>query len=136
MTKVVKNSCYGGFSLSPEAEIEYLRRKRGEAHAYEKAGDPRGKFAAISLAEYEWGTQQYLTHVDNGWYTDELEGHFSGRQLERDDPLLIEVIEDLGADNASGEHADLTIVEIPGGVDWEIDDYDGAETIRETHRTW
>ena len=32
--------------------------------------------------------------------------------------------------------AELAIVEIPDGIEWEIDDYDGIETIAETHRTW
>ncbi len=32
--------------------------------------------------------------------------------------------------------ASLRVVEIPDNIDWEIDDYDGVETIREVHRSW
>lgn len=53
----------------------------------------------------------------------------------RSDPKLVEVVERLG-DRASGSCARLRVVEIPDGVSWEIDDYDGRETVRESHRSW
>lgn len=37
---------------------------------------------------------------------------------------------------ASGKCAELKVIEIPDGVDWEIDDYDGIETVHEKHRSW
>lgn len=48
---------------------------------------------------------------------------------------LIQVIEELGED-ASGTCAKLVIVEIPDDVIWEIEEYDGWETIEEVHRSW
>lgn len=39
-------------------------------------------------------------------------------------------------DEASGRLAELEVVEIPDGTDWEIDDYDGVETIHEKHQSW
>jgi len=30
----------------------------------------------------------------------------------------------------------LKIIEIPEDVDWEVDEYDGLETIHEKHRSW
>lgn len=54
---------------------------------------------------------------------------------DRADPKLVEVVERLG-DRANGAHASLRVVEIPDGIDWEIDDYDGVETVREKHRSW
>ena len=56
-------------------------------------------------------------------------------EVKRDDPMLIRVIEELG-DKASGKYADLKIVEIPDGVQWQIDEYDGNEWVAEQHRTW
>jgi len=32
--------------------------------------------------------------------------------------------------------ADLKIVEIPDGTNYEIDEYDGNEHVAEVHRTW
>ena len=55
--------------------------------------------------------------------------------LDRADPKLVEVVEKLGVD-ANGRNALLKVVEIPDDVTWFIDDYDGIETIRETHRVW
>lgn len=57
------------------------------------------------------------------------------RGKERTDPLLIQVVEELG-DKASSRYANLKIIEIPDGIDWEIDEYDGLETIHEVHRSW
>ena len=53
----------------------------------------------------------------------------------RTDPLVIQVVKKLG-EKANGEHAELAIVEIPRGVEWEIDEYDGVETVEEKHRSW
>ena len=56
----------------------------------------------------------------------------------RTDPILIQVIEELGTE-ASGKSAFLKIVEIPDDVKWYISqpyDYDGNEIIVEAHRSW
>jgi hypothetical protein len=60
---------------------------------------------------------------------------FHDRDIARDDPYLVAVVEELG-DRANGRHAELKIVEIPAEVDWEITEYDGNEAIAEKHRTW
>ena len=51
-------------------------------------------------------------------------------------PDLIAAIEAVGVEKASGELAKLEIVDIPDGISWEIDEYDGLETVHETHRSW
>jgi hypothetical protein len=56
--------------------------------------------------------------------------------LDRDDPDLIEAVEFVGLEKASGELADLSIVSIPDDVEWTIEEYDGIEWIAESHRTW
>lgn len=58
-----------------------------------------------------------------------------GDEIGRDDPALIEAIEELGVDRA-GDHNMIKIVEIPEDVSWEIQDYDGIEWVAEKHRTW
>lgn len=55
--------------------------------------------------------------------------------IKRDDPNLVEVIEELG-EKANGVCADLKIVEIPDDVKWVIDEYDGLEQVAEKHRIW
>jgi len=64
------------------------------------------------------------------------EASFSYYDIERDDPHLIQTIEELGEASASGPLAELKIVEIPDDVQWEIHDYDGMESIHEKHRVW
>lgn len=56
--------------------------------------------------------------------------------LQRDDHRLVQMLEELGSEAASGEFAELAIVEIPDDVDWVIDEEDGAEWVAETHNTW
>lgn len=54
---------------------------------------------------------------------------------DRSNPLLVEVVEKLG-DSASGDLSSLEVIEIPDDVEWQIEEYDGAEWIAEKHRTW
>ncbi len=54
----------------------------------------------------------------------------------RTDPALIECIEKIGSEKASGHFASVEVVEIPDDVDWYIDEYDGMETVEEKHRSW
>ncbi len=63
------------------------------------------------------------------------EKDFYDRDVARDDPYLVKVVKELGM-GANGDHANLTIVEIPGDVDWIVQEYDGAEWVAEAHRTW
>ena len=46
----------------------------------------------------------------------------------RTDPKLIECVETLG-DEANGRYANLKVVEIPDGTPYEIEYYDGVETV-------
>lgn len=48
---------------------------------------------------------------------------------ERDDPVWIEIVEELG-DRADGRAAKIDIVEVPEGYGYWIEDYDGMEFVR------
>jgi hypothetical protein len=51
------------------------------------------------------------------------------KKIPRNDPDLVEVLEVLGSDIASGPLADLSVEEIPDGTDWEIIEHDGLERV-------
>lgn len=57
------------------------------------------------------------------------------RRIKRNDPRLVEVVERLG-ERANGNLSKLKVVEIPDDIEWEIDEYDGMECVREVHRVW
>lgn len=56
-------------------------------------------------------------------------------EIPRDHPALVAVVEQMG-DAADGWCAELKVVEIPDGVEWKIEEYDGRESIHEKHRSW
>jgi predicted ATP-grasp superfamily ATP-dependent carboligase len=54
----------------------------------------------------------------------------------RDDPLLVQAVEELGAE-ADGEYARLKVVDIPDNTEYIVLENDcGTEWIAERHRTW
>ena len=112
--KIVINSDYGGFSLSDEAILEYGKRK------------------GINLVKDEntnWSISIF--------YKDSVakENYFDDREIPRNDPILVEVVEKLGKESY-GFAANLKTVEIPEDVDWCIEENDGREWVSEKHRTW
>jgi len=60
-------------------------------------------------------------------------GQYDG--VPRDSPELVALVESMGT-LVNGPYADLRVIEIPDGVEWEIEEYDGIEWVAETHRTW
>ena len=71
----------------------------------------------------------YLTNEDLGIDSDNYYAY-------RSDNRLISAIEKVGIERASGSLAKIGIVDVPDGIDFEIDEYDGVEHIAETHRKW
>jgi len=108
MAKVVINACFGGFSIS-----------RAAAEHMATAGSDKAKIELKEAAS------------EDRWY-----GYGPGADgYSRDDPFLVAAVEALG-EKASGDLAALKVVEIPDGVEWEIEEYDGNEHIAEKHRCW
>jgi hypothetical protein len=58
----------------------------------------------------------------------ELGQEYGKYEIPRHDPILIRVIEELGSDRASGNHAQLKIVEIVGRT-YRVEEYDGMEWV-------
>lgn len=139
--RVVINTCYGGFGLSHEGICAYLD-KLGVPYWVEA----NERFGGLIPFNYYLVPPEERVGEATDWHSmtlAERQAHnaayskqtFHDRDLARDDPYLVAVVEELG-DRASGRHSDLKVVEIPADVDWEIDEYDGNETIAEKHRTW
>jgi len=139
--KVVKNTCYGGFGLSPKAQKEYLERKGFNPTFYnrEHTDDLNTEYTRISFEEAQSsGNLGVLTtKEDLGENPDNIPGekYFLDTHISRDDEILVEVVEELG-DEADGDCADLRVTTIPDDVEYEISEYDGIETIREKHQKW
>jgi hypothetical protein len=140
--RVVINNCFGGFGLSHQAILAYL----------DKCGVPvwteaNEKFGGlIPFNYYLVPPEERIQGDPEDWHSMTLAQRaahnaaysktvFHDRDLARDDPYLVQVVEELGA-SANGRHAELKIVEIPADVNWEITEYDGNEAVAEKHRTW
>ena len=140
--KIVINRCFGGYGLSHEAIMRYLDIKG--ITVYPEQGKNAWKFWTYWLVteedrfEVKENEEFYAMSMEerqahNQKYSDQTFGVYE--DISRDDPVLIEVIEELG-DAANGDCAELAIVEIPDDVEWEISEYDGREHVAEKHRVW
>ena len=113
MQKIVINNCWGGFGLSDEAMRRYA------------------ELAGMKLLEdvNEYG--------DVNFYLNEIneDSYFTAWSIDRDDPNLVKVVEEMG-EKSHSVYSILKIIEIPDDVKWEIDDWDGREHIAEKHRKW
>lgn len=141
--KIVINNCFGGFSLSEEATEYYLKLKGLPCYFYKQTKD-RHRDGEDKYERTKANSKSFITFTftkDLGAsFTDfpnrDDSGYFYDRDIARTDEHLIKTVEDLGSKKASGSCAELKIIEIPDDVDWEIDEYDGSESVHEVHRSW
>jgi len=85
-----------------------------------------------ALREPDWGEAWPGGKVRSKWDWEER-GSF-GYNIPRDDPLLVQVVQELG-EEANGDGAELEIVEVPDDVDWVVLEV-GREWVAERHRVW
>lgn len=135
--KIVVNKCFGGFGLSNKATKRYLELKGKECYFYTQTGYTSHDGEMIYKITDE-NSDDMLTHCSTKYLGDEIndipdEYGFYYWKIDRTDEDLIKVIEEL---DANGRCANLEVIEIPDDVEWEIDEYDGIETIHEVHRRW
>lgn len=104
--KVLVNECYGGYGISSEAGKLWLERK------------------GISYQIYE-DTYQLIVSIDG-------ETQSIGNYIGRTDETLIEIFEEKGSEFTSGPHAEVALIEIPDGCQYNIHEYDGTEYINST----
>lgn len=134
--KVVINKCYGGFGLSRAGIEKYAEIKGIKIYPYL---DKYVKDRNIQIDDPQADFWLHWTKIeptkDNYKELSANDNYFSYLEIERTDPALVQVVEELG-ERANGRHANLKVIDIPDGVDYEIDEYDGLEHIAESHRTW
>jgi hypothetical protein len=126
--KVVINSCFGGFSLSLEGQIEWAQRK-GYSYIVDSVYED-----SIDKCVHLTDASTYLDGTLNEWYSTDY-GSTLIYDIPRTDPVLVSMVLEDGP-KYSGTSADLTVVNIPDDIRWHIEDYDGRETVAENHRTW
>jgi hypothetical protein len=139
MPKVVVNSCWGGFGISEAGMLRYAELKGITLYAepsqfsmmtyYTVPLDQRVE----PLSSEQWRTattEQRMAH--NDVYSSQT---LHCANIARDDPALVQVVEELGTD-AADHYAELRIAEVPDDVKWTIEEYDGREWVAEVHRTW
>lgn len=114
--RIVINRVHGGFSLSQEAILLYL----------ELAGIP---YTRESQPDRDSQTRFGDKIIVNG------KEFFDRYDIKRDDPALVATVRRLGS-KANGDYAKLKVVEVPTGIEWYIEEYDGKEWVAEKHRTW
>ena len=136
---VVINKCYGGFGLSHQAVMRYAELSGFSLYPFTEARDDKGQMIFDRFVAYEGNKKEWFVHyaksplTPDGKYINE--DYWCVRDLKRNDFNLLKIVEELG-EAANGECAKLHVVEIPDGVDFEIQEYDGFESIHERHRVW
>jgi hypothetical protein len=134
MTKVVYNACFGGFSLSRAAIYRYAELKGLKLYP-----EPNEILPSLSIYWTIPPDQQPASLEGEAWHraTDEekrayneayRKGVLNDREISRTDPILVQVVEELG-DAANGDHAQLRIEDVPAGTKYRIDEYDGNESV-------
>lgn len=139
--KIVINRCYGGFGISYEGMLRYFEIK-GQQVWPEQDGShwkfwtywtvkPEDRIESKSSEDFH-----KLSMKERAAYNKaHSEMTVYERDIERNDPALVQMVEELGK-KANGQHAEIGVVEIPDGIEWEIVEYDGMERVEEKHRAW
>jgi hypothetical protein len=134
MTKVVYNAKFGGFNLSREACKRYWEIQGKEVWIEEDK-----QFKSLDMFTVWLVPPEERIKQPENWHSLPLEERiaynkkyseqtWSGDDVSRHDPILVQVVEELG-DKANGSCARLAIDEVSGP--YRIDEYDGFETVKE-----
>lgn len=135
MTRIAINRCFGGFGISDAAFERYLDLKNITWYKSESEFGT-SNYYTVPVEEYNALEKLCAARPVGPDRYKELNGlYLSQYDIERDDTILIQVIEEMGTESW-GFAAELKIVEVPDDVQWEIDEYDGLESISEVHRRW
>ena len=134
--KIILNKRYGGFDVSDSAYKLYAKKQGMNLYVYNNDGE----FDTYAKGESRFGDSNYYFTKDYGPKVNDKDidwkhDFFRLYADKRTDPVLVEVVEELG-ENASGPYGRLVVVDIPDDMDWVIDDYDGFETLHAKVPVW
>ena len=128
MTKIVYNACYGGFGLSHEVIMRYAEIKGITLYHTNESGF-FNHYYLCPHEEYErLRAEDETKPIGTSRYARSNAMYFSPHNIERSDPALVQVVEELG-DAADGTHAVLRVIDISAGTRYRIDEYDGLESV-------
>ena len=134
MTKIVYNACYGGFGLSHKAVLRYAEIKGITLYHNTESGIVTHYYLCPPEEFKRLQDEDHSNPIRQGRYERSNAMYFSPSNIERNDPALVQVVEELG-DKANGMCAKLCIEEVPAGTLYRIDEYDGFESV-ETKDTY
>jgi len=134
--KVAYNGCFGGFSLSHLGLDSYAKKKGLELFWYRRDGYRLAVYSKLESVPVGSAGNHHAFTVDLGDSATEYpyDAYYSP-DYDRADIDLIDLIEELG-EAANGVCSELCIAEIPDGVAYEIDEYDGNESVVPPRQTW
>lgn len=132
MAKIVYNACFGGFGLSEKAVLRYCEIKG--LPCFPEGDRPWTRTYWLVPTEERTGIL-----AENGWRSASQEARVASNKryreltlgvsnIPRHDPVLAQVVEELGAE-ANGPFANLQIEELESGALYRIDEYDGNESV-------
>ena len=138
MAKIVINTCYGGFGLSPKAIAFILKQRNPDIKLwyYKKTFDNRSLRYTYNIVEdaesASYVSLKYLgdTIEDVGVNQIKINDNFVFSHqinLQRHDPLLVKTVETLG-EEADGAFSELEVVDIDTDR-YIIKEYDGLEDV-------
>jgi len=132
--EIVINKRVGGFSLSFEQMEIFIKRKNVEFFIYSNPpNESILKYKKYNIDEIDNINRDFfITTTDHGDVTcyDDIKDVFSEYNIDRNDLDLIDIVKENNC-------ANLSVIEIPDGVKWKIEEDEmGSERVVEEHRSW
>lgn len=128
--KIILNRCFGGFGLSKKAYERWIK-----AGAKVTGWTIDGNFMDKDAHIVDWTLNKKRAKEDKLFIKFHKKYSMVDREKARLDPKLIKIVEEMGK-SADGRSSKLKVIEIPDDIEYEIDEYDGVESVHEKHRSW
>lgn len=133
MAKVAYNTCFGGFGLSHAATMRYAELKGVKIYPFvdvrmadNKPMDTKEKYRLATAKEAD--TQLCVHYCTTPEFSNDTYYSTWDMYQDRNDPILIQVIEELG-EKANGQCAKIKLEELEAGTLYRIDEYNGRESV-------